>query len=305
MSDLTAGLSQLYRGAHAFEARSGSAALIMALMAAIPPGRGEVLMPATCCPAVLFATKFAGFSPVIVDVRPEMLNPSVEDFAGCVTNQTVAIIAVHGFGVPCDLGGIIALAKSRDIRVIEDACLSLTPISCDVPPDATILSFGYDKPISVSGGGGALILHEEDLVAPATEALRANAFLSQFPGGQAEVCAALATLSQSKQARLANVARYIDGLTAPWLTFREDARAYAWWRLSGLANVDRAAFLEAASRAGLMFTTHYRSLGALMTGGHLPGADQIDAQILNLFVRPETSCDEIDRKIEFLNGYAP
>jgi perosamine synthetase len=304
MKNFVGELSKIYDGANVCLTRSGSASIVTALSAVVPEGSGEVLIPAICCPAVLFATQFAGFVPIVVDVCPVTLNSSKENFAECINKNTVAIIAVHGFGVPCDLSSIVTLARSFDLAVIEDACLTLLPVDLETTPDATVLSFGYDKPISLSGGGGAVITRKTDVANGIIRVLNENSFLSVFQGDAEQGAWRLSQQPEAHAERIRNVRRYIEGLEAPLLTFRPDAAEHPWWRLSGLFEGEREEMLAKAAAAGVLFTKHYRSLGRLMTQVSLSGADKIDANIVNLFVRPGTSDFEIDRNIEFLNKCA-
>lgn len=303
MKPFAANLSDRYGGASIDLAKSGSAALVASLMACAPARIGEVIIPAICCPAVLTAVQFAGYTPILADVDPQSLQSSVANIRQAISDQTVAIIAVHMFGVPCDLTAIIKMARTNGIPVIEDACLSIGPFAGDDLPDATILSFGYDKPISIEGGGGAIVSYSDDITERLRKNLHQNKFLADFRGCQILANNHLNRLAEAKDERMRNVQQYLSGLHTTLIVFRSDASKHAWWRLSGLLASDRDALISMAKSRGIVFSAHYRSLGRFFTHGALAGADRIDAQIINLFVRPGTAPEEIDRNLEFLNGY--
>lgn len=303
MTPLAANLSDRYGGAPVHLTRSGSAALVLALTACTPARSGEVVIPAICCPAVLSAVQFAGYTPILSDVDPETLQSGVEDICRVISDRTVAIVAVHLFGVPCDLNGILEMARAKGVRVIEDACLRMGPIVGAASPAATVLSFGYDKPISLDGGGGAVISYDDDMSARLRDSLSRNQFFAEFGACQVVANDHLDRLSEATDERLRNVRRYLSGLMTPLIAFPSNAETHAWWRLSGLVTTDRDVLLLAARSQGIVFSAHYRSLGRSFTHGDLPGAARIDAQIINLFVRPGTAPGEIDRNLDFLNGY--
>lgn len=57
--------------------------------------------------------------PVFADVDPVSLNVTPESVLQRFTPRTRAIFATHIFGNPCDTEGIVAVAKARNIPVIE------------------------------------------------------------------------------------------------------------------------------------------------------------------------------------------
>lgn len=62
--------------------------------------------------------------PVFADVDPVSLNVTPQSVAERITPRTKAIIATHLFGNPCDIEGIMAVARPKGIPVIEDCAQS-------------------------------------------------------------------------------------------------------------------------------------------------------------------------------------
>jgi dTDP-4-amino-4,6-dideoxygalactose transaminase len=62
-----------------------------------------------------------GATPIIVDVEPDTLNIDPQRFEAAVTPRTKAVIPVHLYGHPCDMGRITEIAKAHRLLVIEDA----------------------------------------------------------------------------------------------------------------------------------------------------------------------------------------
>ena len=113
----------------------------------------------------------------------------------------------------------------------------------------------------------------------------------------------LPLLPEYVQARIANSKRYYAEIVAKNISCPEPVWGY--WRLTiVLAKINRDKIVKTAAMNDLIITTHYRSLSGLATFSNSPIADEIDKQIMNLFVRAETSSNEIERTITFLNEHA-
>lgn len=124
---------------HAITTTSGTTALHLAL-ASLGIGEGdEVIIPALTMMAVPFAVLYTGASCVSIDVDSEIFNISPEKIKSFIekncsynpntkqlinkhTNKRLkAIIPVHTYGHPCDMAGILQVAKKYSLLVIEDA----------------------------------------------------------------------------------------------------------------------------------------------------------------------------------------
>jgi dTDP-4-amino-4,6-dideoxygalactose transaminase len=77
-----------------------------------------------CQSPVIWASAMPAFSlgatVVFADIDPHTLTLDPEDVERKITEHTKAIVAVHYFGYPCDMDGIMAVASRHDIKVIED-----------------------------------------------------------------------------------------------------------------------------------------------------------------------------------------
>jgi len=105
---------------------SGTSALHIAL-AALKERHGwkdgdEVLVPSVTFVATANVVLHNGMTPVFVDVDPLTFNIDPRLIEAKITERTRAIIPVHLLGQPCDMDEILAIAKRRKLRVIEDSC---------------------------------------------------------------------------------------------------------------------------------------------------------------------------------------
>lgn len=100
---------------------SGTAALHLALeILGIGPG-DEVIVPSITFISTVHAVSYVGATPVFADIDPATMNLTAEEIERKITNRTKAIVVVHMGGHPCDMDAIHELARTRGIKVVEDA----------------------------------------------------------------------------------------------------------------------------------------------------------------------------------------
>ncbi|MBF0629240.1 MAG: DegT/DnrJ/EryC1/StrS family aminotransferase [Magnetococcales bacterium] len=115
-----------YTGAaHACAVSSCTTALHLALLVAGVEAGDEVITVSHSFIATANAIRYLGAIPVFVDIRPESgcLDPAL--LAAAWTPRTRAVLCVHQLGIPCDMAAILAFARGRGIRVIEDAACAV------------------------------------------------------------------------------------------------------------------------------------------------------------------------------------
>jgi dTDP-4-amino-4,6-dideoxygalactose transaminase len=99
---------------------SGTEAIHLALLACgIGPGDEVITVPNTAV-ATVAAIEQTGASPVFVDVDWQTRNLDAGRLEAALTPRTRAILPVHLYGLPADLGPIQAIAHEHNLRVVED-----------------------------------------------------------------------------------------------------------------------------------------------------------------------------------------
>ena len=105
---------------HAVGVASGTDALWLALRACgIGPG-DEVIVPAYTFFATAEAVSQAGATPVFADIEPDSYGIDASRLKASITPRTRAIIPVHLYGCPADLGPVLRFARDHDLKVLED-----------------------------------------------------------------------------------------------------------------------------------------------------------------------------------------
>jgi len=103
---------------------SGSAALFCAVAALGIDAGDEVIMPAFGWYSVYSSVVYAGALPVFAEID-DTLNLDPEDFEKKITSRTKAVIVIHYQGGAARMDEIVAIAKSNNIKIIEDCAQAL------------------------------------------------------------------------------------------------------------------------------------------------------------------------------------
>lgn len=99
---------------------NGTTSLHLALLACgIGPG-DEVIVPDLTFAATINAVIHANARPVIVDVELDSWGIDPLEIEKAITSRTKAIIPVHLYGQPCNMGAIKTIARKHGLFVIED-----------------------------------------------------------------------------------------------------------------------------------------------------------------------------------------
>lgn len=106
---------------HACAVSSCTTALHLALAACGVSDGDEVVTVSHSFIATANAVRYCGATPVFVDIKPGTFNIDPARVEAAIGSRTKAILAVHQFGMPCDLASILEIGKRRSITVVEDA----------------------------------------------------------------------------------------------------------------------------------------------------------------------------------------
>jgi perosamine synthetase len=106
---------------HACAVSSGTAGLHLAVrLTGAGPGDEVITTPFSFVASANCAL-YEGATPVFADIDPVTLNLDPAAVEAAVTPRTKAIVAVHIFGLPCDIEALNAIAERHGLAVVEDA----------------------------------------------------------------------------------------------------------------------------------------------------------------------------------------
>ena len=325
--------------AHVLLTPSCTSAMELAYLAlGIGPG-ADVLLPSFTFVSCATAVVRSGARPVFIDIDPLTLMLDLEKVQRALTPQSRAILGVHYGGFPCDIEGLLALAKRSNVQVIEDAAQAFGSSWRSHPlgtlGDVGCLSFHGTKNVTC-GEGGALITHD-DAVAQRALLIREKgtnreAFLQQEvdryawvdTGGSfvlsdllaAVLLAQLRRMEAIARARQAIAHRYLEALQPLSEAGRlrlpvvQDPHSVNWHLFYLLlpTRVERDEVLRGLREAGIEASFHFVPLHsspyAQRQYGYrptdLPVTEEIAQRLVRLPIYPNLTPEEQERIITVL-----
>lgn len=307
---------------HAVAISSGTAALMVALLAHGIGAGDEVITTPFTFAATANAVLIAGARPVFVDVREDDFNidPALIELA--ITRHTRAILPVHLFGHPCDMEAIGDIARRHGVAIIEDACQAH---SASVGGQA-VGSFGtgcfslYATKNMTSGEGGMLttddaaIAERVRLIRNHGERQRYHSELLGYNFRMTEIAAALGLaqlsrlpdLNERRRANADYLSRHLRGVITPGE--RPGCHhVYHQYTVRVPSGRDRlaAALREAGVETAVFYPTPvhcqtlYRERGYDLS---LPVAEGLSREVLSLPVHPSLSQEDLETIVAAVNG---
>ena len=156
--------ASLYGSPVAVASTSGTAALHVALAALNPEPYSEIITTPMTDMGSVIPILFSSCVPIFADIHPVTGNLTAETIAAKLTARTAAVIVVHLFGRPADLGPITRLLEDKGVALIED-CAQAHYADYEGNKVGTIGDMGtfslqQSKQISCGDGGFTLINNE-------------------------------------------------------------------------------------------------------------------------------------------------
>jgi len=119
--------------------------------------KGEVITTPFTFPATPHAISWSGAAPVFCDIDPVMMTIDPQQIEALITPRTTGILAVHVYGLPCDVAAIQAIADRHGLKVVYDAAHAfgtrLNGVGIGNFGDASMFSFHATKLFHTAEGG--------------------------------------------------------------------------------------------------------------------------------------------------------
>jgi dTDP-4-amino-4,6-dideoxygalactose transaminase len=298
---------------HAIGVASGTDALHLALAALdLGPGDEVITTPFTFI-ATANTISHRGATPVFVDIDSRTFNLDPTALAAAITPRTRAILPVHLYGQPAEMGPIMELAERHRLRVVEDCAQAIGARyhghRVGSFGDLACYSFYPTKNLGAYGDGG-LVTTDDAALAERVDVLRRHGSPAKY---EAELLGFNSRLDALQAAILGVKLDYLDA----WNAARRE-RAAIYDRLladlpvqspyvaPGVEHVYHQYTIRAPRRDALAAYLHeqgiatmiyypiplhrqpvYASLG--LGPGSLPASEAASAEVLSLPMYPELS----------------
>lgn len=235
---------------YAYACTSGSAAIHIAVAAVNPNPGDEIVTTSITDMGALTPLMYRGAVPVFAEVDPKTLNVTAKTIEAVLSERTKAIIVTHLFGNPCEMDEIMALAKERNIPVIEDSAQTFMAKCGDkfAGTIGDIGCFSFQQGKHMTTGEGGMVVTNDDAIArhmflyinkawgygdanPDHYFMALNYRVSELQAavalGQLEKLEECVANRQRTAAMLAELLKGIDGVETPVIA---DGSTHVYWK---------------------------------------------------------------------------
>jgi dTDP-4-amino-4,6-dideoxygalactose transaminase len=152
---------------HAVGVSSGTSALHLAITAlGVGPGDGVLTIPMTFIGTTI-GILAAGARIQFADIDPATMTMDPRDAAQRIRSDTKVLLPVHLYGYPAEMDALLALAKQKGLRVVEDCAQAhLTEYKGEKVGnfgDIGCFSFYVSKNLGAAGDAGACVTQDKGL----------------------------------------------------------------------------------------------------------------------------------------------
>jgi dTDP-4-amino-4,6-dideoxygalactose transaminase len=260
---------------HCVGVGNGTDAIEIALEALGLPRGSEVIVPANSFIASSEAVTRCGLRVLFADADPETYTLSPADVRRRVTSRTSAIVAVHLYGQPCDMEEILAIARERRLKVLEDCAQAhgseYHGRRVGALAEVGAFSFYPGKNLGAYGDGGAITTDDPELAKRCRMIAnhgRIDKYNHEFEGRNSRLDGLQAAILRVKL-------RHLDG----WIHRREQVAQEYLRSLAGVGDLVLPRIAEGRRHALHLFVVrtarrdalaeHLKGLG-IQTGVHYP-----------------------------------
>jgi dTDP-4-amino-4,6-dideoxygalactose transaminase len=299
---------------HGIGVASGTDALRLTLTALeVGPGDEVITTPFTFI-ATANTISHCGAQPVFADIDARTYNLDPAAVEAAVTPRTKGLVVVHLYGQPCNMESLMAVARRRELFVVEDGAQAIGATyqgrRVGSFGDAGCLSFFPSKNLGAYGDGGMVVTNNVAL-ADKLEVLRRQGgkkkyyhevlgFNSRLDTLQAAVLnVKLTYLDDWNKRRRETAHRYnqlFSGL--PLTTPYEQpgcCHVYHQYTIRTPERDELAAYLKEQGVATMVYypvPLHRQPLYGDMVGVHAPNADRAALEVLSLPMSPDLAASD-------------
>ena len=304
---------------------NGTIALITALQA-LGLKEGEVITTPYTFIATAHAIVWNNLTPVFVDIDPVTSNIDPQAVEKAVTENTVAILPVHCYGIPCEVDALQTIADKHNLKLIYDAAHAFGAKykgqSLLSYGDLSMVSFHATKVFNTFEGG-AIVCHSAEMKQHIDQ-LKNFGIVNEttvndvsMNGKLSEVHAALGLLQlksidQTLQARQKVDSHYrklladIEGITCiQRLNLDKDNYSYFPVIISSSFSLSRDELFEKLKQHNIYARKYFYPLMTEFSvykpyQSDTPNAKQLSEQVLCLPMYPNLSNEDIQKVVQII-----
>lgn len=310
---------------------NGTDALQIALMSlGLKPG-DEVITPTFTFVATAEVAALLNLRPIVIDVDYDTMTITAEAVERAITPRTRAIIPVHLFGQNADMEGILNVARSHSIPVIEDACQSLgasytftngTTRKSGTMGTIGCTSFFPSKNLGCYGDGGALFT-DDDALANRIRMIANHGMSVKYHHDITGINSRLDSMQAAiLRVKLPHLDEYINARQQAACAYRKaleynrnillpsvnphSSHSYHQFTIR-CTDVCRDSLKARLAEAGIPSMIYYpiplHRQKAYMTAGRFPNADLLAKQVLSLPMHTSLTQSDINTITSAINDY--
>ncbi|KKQ79300.1 MAG: Glutamine-scyllo-inositol transaminase [Candidatus Moranbacteria bacterium GW2011_GWD2_38_7] len=309
---------------HCIGVGNGLEALHLALRAkGIGPG-DQVLVPSNTYIATWLAVSYAGAQPVPVEPNIDTYTIDPSRIEAAITGRTKAIIPVHLYGQPADMGPVLVIAEQYGLFVLEDAAQAHGARYQGKPVGglghAAGFSFYPGKNLGAFGDGGAVTTND-DALARKVRLLRnygsQKKYSNEMKGFNSRLDELQAAFLRVKLKRLDEWNKRRKAIAQQYLDQLADMQGIglpavpAWadpvWHLFVIRSADREGLQKKLQDAGIATLIHYPippHLSEAYNGPEhsLPLAESLARSVLSMPMGPHLQSEEAQAVVKAVKG---
>ncbi|CAG7602511.1 DegT/DnrJ/EryC1/StrS family aminotransferase [Candidatus Vallotia tarda] len=316
---------------------SGTCTIEIALrIAGIGPGDEVITTPLSWVSSSNMICE-VGATPVFVDINPVTRNLDLDKLESAITSRSRAIIPVYLAGMPMDLDRLYALARTYQLRLIEDAAQALGSSwngqRVGERGDFVSFSFHANKNITSIEGGALIMNHDHEAQLAQKYRLQGitrtgfDGMECDLLGGKYNLTDVAARVGLGSLARLDEITAQRRKLARAYFTYFSGGAAIAGgielppkdfinsnWHMFQIVlpleriRIKRANFMAQMKERGIGTGVHYLPIHLFKLYqergfklGMFPHAERIGRAIVTLPLFPQMTIDDVSRVVQAVN----
>jgi dTDP-4-amino-4,6-dideoxygalactose transaminase len=291
------------------------------------PKGSEVIVPANTYIASILSISENGLIPILVEPEEGSFNIDPAKIEEVVTSKTVAVLAVHLYGLPADMDELEIICKSNGLKLVEDCAQAhgakVNNSRVGSLGDAGAFSFYPGKNLGCLGDGGAVITDDTNLAknirtlrnygSDQKYKNRVKGVNSRLDEMQAAILLAKLPKLDIQNSRRSEIAlKYLKEINLKKTllpTIKSASNVESVWHLFVIRHPKRDELQAFLAKNGIQTLIHYpvpphkqdayREFSKLS----LPITEKIHREVLSLPISPVMSDDEVDFVIRMVNEF--